>query len=48
MNNYQNCSSGAGLLKNVYPGKGKTAQLHDAHPEIHAIRRRRDLAAKKP
>lgn len=47
MNNFQNITSGAGLLKNVYPQKGVTSQMNDKHPQIHAIRKRRDLIAKK-
>lgn len=47
MNSYQNCSSGAGLLKQVYPGKGPVADMHSKHPQIEAVRRRRDLVAKK-
>lgn len=46
MNMYQNMTSGAGILKNSYKGGGPISQINDKHPEIHAIRKRRDLAAK--
>lgn len=46
MNAYQNTQSGAGLLKNSYQGKGPTSQMNDAHPTIHAIRKRRDAIKK--
>lgn len=47
MNQYQNAQSGAGLLKNVYSGGGPISQMHDLHPEIHALRKRRDMVGKK-
>jgi hypothetical protein len=47
MNNFQNTSSGAGMLKNLYPGKGPVAQMHEAHPQLAAIRKKRDLIGKK-
>lgn len=47
MNLFQNTSSGAGLLKDAYPGKGAVGQMNDKNPEIHAVRKRRDLIGKK-
>lgn len=47
MNQFQNTSSGAAMLKSVYPGKGPVAQMNAKNPEIYAIRKRRDLAAIK-
>lgn len=47
MNGYQDCKSGAGLLKNAYPQGGPVSQMHDKHPQMAAIRKRRDLIGKK-
>lgn len=46
MNMYQNMTSGSGMLKNVCRGKGPVSQMNDKNPEIHAIRKRRDMIAK--
>lgn len=46
MNDFANTKN-TGLLKNVYRGKGPISQMNDIHPQIHAIRKRRDLAKLK-
>lgn len=46
MNMYQNTTSGAGLLKNVYPQGGPVSQMNNQHPQLMAIRKRRNIAAK--
>ncbi len=46
MNSYQDIKSGAGILKNAYPGKGPVSQMNDAHPMIHALRKKRDAVKK--
>lgn len=43
MNMPLDIKSGAGLLKNVYPQGGPVSQMNNAHPMIHAIRKKRDL-----
>lgn len=35
------------MLKNAYPQGGPVSQTNDKHPMIGAIRKRRDLVAKK-
>jgi hypothetical protein len=46
MNMFQNTTSGAGMLKPAYPSGGPVAQMN-AKPEMVALRKRRDLVAKK-
>ncbi len=50
MNNYSSTSNSPGLLKSVYKTgapKGPISQMNDAHPMIHAIRKKRDLVKLK-
>lgn len=46
MNQFQNTSSGAGMLKSVYPSGGPVSQMN-AKPEMVALRKRRDLVGQK-
>jgi hypothetical protein len=43
---YQDCKSGAAILKD-FAMKGPISQMNDKNPEIHAVRKRRDLVGKK-
>ncbi len=45
MNNYQNTTSGAGLLKQV--PKGKIASMHDQMPMMQVLRQKRDALKTK-
>ncbi len=42
MNTFANIQNSPGILKKAYPGKGPVSQMNDAHPMIHALRKKRD------
>jgi len=42
MNAVQTMASGAGMLKNAYPGKGPVAQMSQNMPMLQALRKKRD------